>query len=493
MKKKVLLPNSESRPRILNVMEKMQFQIEEREDALLIEDIGGDYLMLTEIMPKGFRCKPFKYPSLQIERDRLLLSEGLINKSLAGIKDEKSGNKDFFDYVSTIIIGTQDEELYKIMAEIIAPEYQKRFPNGSIYILTISDLLFYRQGLARLLMAEQKLPDLLETASESDFPGFASMRSLQSPAISQTLKPYLSNMFLMFEPVSYGIYSDKLNGYFLFLFGEQYVHREPNPPTFVAHYLSRDFMVLQKGRPNNKDNSYRDVKFSDDQFSEFVKEYVYRLNLLFKHLYNPTNFITANGELDALKAFNAQSTFHLIAAETSLIFTHYLSPQVRMASVFAVLDKIANLIRMLHPNPALEVEIFKRLISEKETSKLYGLFDLYPKPFNNLFRNKLRDLFSKLASEVKQSIFIKDRIQGENIVIKQNNTQEKIHFDIYIQDVIRALRNTHHGYGIKDSNLSRLLISDCSVGDSLEYIVPLLVLLLVADCEKFIGIGSVEI
>ena len=63
MKKKVLLPNSESRPRILNVMEKMQFQIEEREDALLIEDIGGDYLMLTEIMPKGFRCKPFKYPS----------------------------------------------------------------------------------------------------------------------------------------------------------------------------------------------------------------------------------------------------------------------------------------------------------------------------------------------------------------------------------------------------------------------------------------------
>lgn len=491
MSAKLKIQNINQRRVTINFARQLGFTATESNDVIELTSDYQKYFNISEIAHRGNDCIQFNMGSVLQNpfqsNNESQESKSYKNKWIKEIKSKDSSIKNFFDNVKALIFFSDDREIVQYSKEIITPEFQKRFPNGSIHLLKTDDRLIKRQAFIRSIMALQRLPELFEMKNE-DFPGFGSMKSLQTSIASQSIAVYLANFLLSFEPMSYGIFVDKINSFIIFLFGAPFNIKERSPVTFVDHYKSYEFLNLDKTNLIEGYNLFDKTIWEPEQYKFFFYNYIEKLNNLMNYIYDPTNFVDSNGFIDGFKAFKIQFTVNQIIAESCLIHSEYSNPHIRVRFSFAILDKIANLIKTIYPSKYdNETVIFKKLVDIQQIATLYTLFNNFPTPFNNYLKHKMKKAFEDLYSGIRKSVFIKSRISNNMVVIDSTDPQKNITFNQYTQDIIRALRNTHHGYGLDDGQLNRLLLSDCSIGRSIEFIIPMIVLLLIADPNNFLN------
>jgi hypothetical protein len=486
MKGKIQIEDSEARKKLLKYLEEtLQFNACENDNVIEIESKPIKYLNIVEIASRGNLCKEFTYKSF-FQDEGIRLTQKDKQKIIEKINSSKLPTKNFFEFVGRAIVFFSNQELPKIFSEVITPAFQKRFPDGSIHLLQIDNLLAGREAYTRLVMANKELPEVLNFNSKKEFKGFQSLRALQSTLALGTINAYLPLVLLGFRPNANGIFIAKVSGLFVFLFGKQIESREPYPPTFLAHFVPQDFLDLYTGHPREMYKLTKDAKWTPEQYKKLFYDYIERVNKLLDHFYNISNFTDPGGYIDGLKAFNGIYTINRIAAETTLMITEYHAPLASTILSFAILDKISNLIKLFKPTLD-EVEIFKDLVCKNKMLKLQKLFSDYPPPFDNYLRNRFKQAFSDFNKNIIDSIFLKERISDDEIVVDPTKPSGRLTKDQYIVEFVRALRNTHHGYGIKPNQLKKLIISNGSIGNEIELITFFLVFMLITNPQEFIG------
>lgn len=278
-----------------------------------------------------------------------------------------------------------------------------------------------------------------------------------------------------------------MDRFILFLFNEPYEIREPYPETFATHFFPTDFLGLYKGTPADEYKLFDGTTWTPKQYYNFFDSYIEHIDNLTDYIYNLANFADETKMADGLRAANMIFTFNRIMAECCVILTTHRVPIISTAFAFGVIDKIANLVQqMRHPEKINEAKLFKMLVSKNKLSKLQFLYNKYPSPFDNYLRNRLKSALDDIESKVIESIFLKNRISKSKIILDPADPSNSLSKDQYIQEVLRCLRNTSHGYGIQKNCLEKLILSDCSIGKGLEFLVPLLVLMLIASPIEFI-------
>src|SRR5208337_2401251 len=226
-----------------------------------------NYLILSEVLSSDGKFTEFQYKPAPNEAAHSL-QHNTAERIAAIILDASKANKDFFEFVRRLILKCDAKDLNEVIRSVIGPQFQERFPKGTIHFLSFNDLLLKREGTTRLLMTAMHLPEVLDVKNRDQFQGFSSMRSLQSPVISYSLDAYLNLILLIFEPDSYGIVCNRVTGSFIFLFGDSYQLLDYIPPTFSYHYYSTDILNTFKGSPDEKRKLYKGKKWDADTFKD---------------------------------------------------------------------------------------------------------------------------------------------------------------------------------------------------------------------------------
>jgi hypothetical protein len=90
-------------------------------------------------------------------------------------------------------------------------------------------------------------------------------------------------------------------------------------------------------------------------------------------------------------------------------------------------------------------------------------------------------------------VWLDYRIHGDDIIVKDKSLKKDINEDIslFTSNVIRALRNTHHGYFSRNDQSKRpsryLSLVDGNIPDSFSSITLFWLLCLLEDRNSFIG------
>ncbi len=147
---------------------------------------------------------------------------------------------------------------------------------------------------------------------------------------------------------------------------------------------------------------------------------------------------------------------------------------------------MANFIATMNHMDGQETSLFEMSLSRQHHRKIHRLLDTYPRPIGRYMRNLSDDLFQDLYHRVEEFIFIKDRIDPSGNVLLGRKKDRKMEVDQFVAKLIRAMRNTHHGYHLNESPMELLVLSDGYIGKALQLIIPMNVFMLLSDIQVFL-------
>jgi hypothetical protein len=403
------------------------------------------------------------------------------------LKREELGKDDFLklafliDTYRYLIFLSKELAPYIFYKELI-PLFLSLFPNGEIYATRKNVLLEKRFTALRGFHLIANETFMKRAGSGKDFPGFNTLQKFHTFSILN-LDDFLKPLFLLFEPFIFGfscqtainppkqnISRDEFT--FIFLFGEninwlpvmQYVEKGYQKVMPDGYSGKKIDIIIPKDSPWGLENIYNpsffgivkrqtnnNLYFSSPEYFNLIEWWFDKLNHLFNYLLNPINFTKHNNKINPDRQFVTALTVDRIFKESSLVQTELRKNPVPFVSFnlsFAVLDKISGLISQGGIN-GNDAEIFKKLLKKSIiTPKLREIFDTLPHPFDNYFRNQFKKDYTKLEKAVKDSIFLD--IFSTSVKDKMNISGKNISFEEYIPDILRTIRNSHHGYIFND-------------------------------------------
>jgi len=395
-----------------------------------------------------------------------------------------------------------------LISKTLLPLFFKIFSEGEIYAVRLNCLLEHRFGILRGLQWITN-QTFMKTFNENKnhFPGFNTLKNLHMFSIFH-MDDFFHPLFISLTTFMFGftaftaLYSSDGSTLqlpnnefiFIFLFGENInwqpifkdqtlriseevsfssQHKQQKnweisvPDSFplpIEHIYKPQFSGLEKRELE------KPITFTAHQYSNLLKWWTEKLDSLFNYLLDPTNFADEQ-KINPERQFLTGLTIDRIFKEISTIEAEMRQnnpPFVSFQLSFAVLDKISNLIAK--GDRQEEPKVFEKLLSKnKIILELNNVFNTMPKPFDNYFRIKFKKTFEKMVDDIEKSIFLKG--------ILTNNDEVKIldknlPVEEYLPHLIRSLRNSHHGYLIKNKDLEYLKVTD---GDNLINVLPKLI------------------
>lgn len=493
MPAKIVLPIQYQKEHFIRWMKMLEINVNDNNESMEISSEPKQFLNLVEIYGadrklQHFECIPLE--QLNITRRALKAKTAEI---IERYKTEKSKKdmpiEQFILLMKLAILYCPDDKLYDLFSDFIIPEINKKLPSCKVYLLKIDELLLKREKIFNLFISTKYLPEFHQNKNIEEFPGFKSLRALQGFLSAQVIDAYISFILLLFEPLSYGIHIERMNclSFFIILFDKPLPYAFNYQQSFAEHYEPKEFYQTDMNDRNPLYTIYDNSNWSQEQFAMLFFDYIKKINSHFNFMYDPSNFTNSDGAVDWIKAFKVQYTLNRVIAESCIIHTQFANSLIRVPYTFAILDKVSNLIDELYPKNVehFETKIFKTFFDRTIMMDIDYIYKQYPDPFCNHFKNKIKRLYNELYKNIRKSIYMKQRISGEEIIIDLNNRKKDMNIAKYTKDLIRALRNTHHGYSIDEDSLKKLAISDCAIGKSIEFLGPLIILLILADNQRF--------
>lgn len=138
--------------------------------------------------------------------------------------------------------------------------------------------------------------------------------------------------------------------------------------------------------------------------------------------------------------------------------------------------------------------LFKRLFNPTEALALcQPPLALLPSAARPFFQSMAETVYGELRNTVAASVWIKDKVKDGRVLVRARDLrrEEWEGLDEFIGTVMRALRNTHHGYFSRLDNTNRpsryLAMSTGNLPDSLGSLALIWVLCVLADTEAITG------
>lgn len=306
-------------------------------------------------------------------------------------------------------------------------------PNASLHLVEVSAQLGNRYGLTRALLQREQ-----PVALNDETPAFDSSLHLMED-INFGLGAYLEPLVTSLSPHVWGVTASRAGGILILSLGQ---------PVSGRRTLSADALALSSrgGRP---DNIGWDKDAPVDSFRETVNWWTCRLDLVFSHLTEPSNY-EVDGQYDAPSALERLLNFEQICRSCQVIST-VDDEHARRLALFHVLDSLGGIDRSLSwqklTSPSANRTLLEAIRSRMPTGVQAALLPRAAASIEAL--EGLQDGFFLQTRLSPDGLTRPDKHGVETVVPLATAASEWLH----------VIRNSQHGYDKTPSDRDRALLA----------------------------------
>ena len=191
--------------------------------------------------------------------------------------------------------------------------------------------------------------------------------------------------------------------------------------------------------------------FSADEQAVLVLWAVKATSRLLYDLTDLSNFTEENqpsASIDPVFAFEHALTVDRLIRLT-LRAMSLDEPSAAKTTVFEVADLYDSLSERFGNTPQGSTEFFKRLFNTQEAPKLIGAaLRKLPEPFGSYLGSVCDRIYSDLERVVRDSVWLRSMVRHEGVDVRSKDLSKVKTEGMgqFVGNVMRALRNSHHGY-----------------------------------------------
>jgi hypothetical protein len=335
------------------------------------------------------------------------------------------------------------------------------FPEGKILAFKFNSTYEKRLPLLRWgnLLSIYDDAEVGKIASLS-FKRLGGMADLQ-PTGSIDAKPYFLAVSNLFYPYADSIVVGGFGKLFVLMTGEQPIlDRGPYPQTSMDMHRIHTLLHGDEPDMNNKSNSregwrgrYVSPKqFAIDELVGLFRYFVPRYNHALRLRLDVTNY--RQGEnIDFISAFESYFTFDRLTTELNHCQTA-MDGYTSRTSSFAMLDKYSELI----PITGIQAgNLFHYYVTKPfANSVLLPILRAYPNPFGMFFADECKRVYESVYDTVlgADGLWMTFRRTKTGVNAREWDKKRKLFHDRatpytedeFVGEIVRAVRNTHHGY-----------------------------------------------
>jgi hypothetical protein len=265
------------------------------------------------------------------------------------------------------------------------------------------------------------------------------------------------------------------------------------PPTITQPQYPGDWIDIVKSGaaqyntlPYQTNQQKPDIKLAEKLVNVFIKKY----NKFIETFANICQFNMDN-YFDPKTAFEINLSIDkaLTSSVLSITSNEASNAEKNLFEVADILEEIC-----LYFNPKLQLsETFKKLFHpQKGLLFIVNIFSNLPDEVGELLMEKASTTYNEMKISFERSLTIKENENGNiNIKEKDLKTMSEKNIEDLIPDLMRQLRNSHHGYKSDKQNRSArfLSITDGNITQSIAWLAPLWILAMVSSPEQFFNVN----
>lgn len=341
--------------------------------------------------------------------------------------------------VGSAVAGLPNNELPRWLDANVGALFQ-HFPDGSLWLVSVDPVLPARLTMLGGFFALDVTTDFpLNPQNHIGFDALDEHSLTRGVAFAKTIDPAL----LAFSPGTVGFSFDRQPHALVLLFGDTYELRREPPRSLSALYEPRAFEPT--GVPWDNPEFRENLPASD--IESLLQWWVSRLNVFYSHAADPTRFVDGNGAHDAIAQTAWLLTFERLLADATLILG---SPQLpalaRLGAAFDFLDKAEALLGYGRHSSGAG---FKKLLQKTAmTDRLRQAWDVsLPLRLRARFQRHAEELFASTYAEIHDhALSFRRTAAGVKVGRAGDNTTPERALEEYVPDLVRATRNSSHGF-----------------------------------------------
>lgn len=206
-----------------------------------------------------------------------------------------------------------------------------------------------------------------------------------------------------------------------------------------------------------------ETPWSVPEFSTYLEWTIDRLNNLLDWIWG------LKDEIDDATCYLALMTCCRICVELCFI-DREMSPLPRKNLAYDVVDKFASLVSSVSRTSRSEVETWEDLWHRQFfEDKIAPIIQKMPSPFDGYFADLGASVAEDIESSATHTYFRSDAMNNERRTIRWplDSKEEAMPIPDWITELLRAHRNLHHGYLLRESQLPFLLAHTGEISNSL--------------------------
>jgi hypothetical protein len=321
------------------------------------------------------------------------------------------------------------------------PRLFQLFPEGSLWLISVDPVLLHRLTILGGTFVLDVVPDFpLDPNNVRGFDSLDEHSFTRGVAYGKALDPAL----LAFSPGAIGYAFDRQPHALVLLFGFDAELREV-PPRSLSSLYEPDVFEGLADEPSD-DPVFRDNLGAGD-IETFFQWWVSRLNVFYSHTADPTRFIDENGDSDPAAQRAWFLTFERMLADSTLVLAApQLAALARISAAFDLLDKAEALLGYGREGSGRG---FERLLRRSEmTRRLEQAWQVsLPLGLRLRFQRHVEALFESVHAEIHEHALDFRRTRAAVEVGREQDDQLiNRPLETYVPELIRATRNSSHGF-----------------------------------------------
>jgi hypothetical protein len=436
----------------------------------------------------NYRLLDYKNPLYKRSIGQYELSKEQLEKIKDTIEN-KDGFHRFKSFSTHIFLASQDQ-IKMILHDILLPSFYDWYPEGEVYIASIEASLNARLTALRILGGLDRLGGR-NINSKNKFVNFLALEDVQPSGVAQPAR-YLAVPLTLSLPRPIGFLAPRIIDSLIFLFGNSLDDvRGTFPRSGIEFFKSQASLLLHEDKStiNEKGEFLLDLErldtfklvrkeFSKEAWWNFTKQYVDRLNDFFLYLTDPSNFTKDSGEWASITHYFVWLSFERLCDEAILLLAEE-NQYLRKMAFFRILDQLAFL---KHSDQRSQVSSFGEFLLPKTVpDPIEKGLTRYKGEIAKYLLNELTSIRLDLKRTIINSVVLNDMKDNKNMEIKLPSG-EQVSYDDYVRKIVRAIRNTAHGY-----SPDKLLITNRgNLPDNISLLAVLALFAFIAEPKNFL-------
>lgn len=411
--------------------------------------------------------------------DPLTYRQQMIDRGREIVERRPSNESEIVAFALAALGAAEAGDLSDLLA-VNVPALLREFPNGSLWLVTVDDVLLTRLAFGRTQLALGLTPDM-PIGEEMDH-----LRAFEELTLTRGIDfgAVMDVPLVAFSPAVLGLRIPAMPHVLVFCFGADVDLRRPYPTSLASLYrptVLHDPEGLARGpalEGHRPDDGARMLAWWGE-----------RLNVLYSHATDPTRFTDERGFYDAAAQAAWTITIErLIGDALSLLAEPQATELDRVQLAFDLLDKAEGLLGYGKRESGRGFEALLR--AEQSVRRSREAFGSLPDDLGLRLGDEVERLFGALRSEVRANTQQHRLTQrGARVAREAPESLQAISDDDLVATLCRAVRNSSHGLlDLFREHPDRFLLAMNTGGIPAELpaLAPLLGLALLADAESLI-------